>query len=173
VQNSDYEKGCFRRPSSPTRTRTLDKAVNSRLLYQLSYRGSQLLMVVHLADLDKMPDATDGKCRRLWPVITHLIGLSGMTATYCWQSINRFGGRRGLCAAPVRPFRQMGGKKGTGPICRNGPTGASHKLDLSPFSRDHARLLSIFAASARPRADPRSGYRQNNRAARPCRRARR
>ena len=25
---------------SPTRTRTLDKAVNSRLLYQLSYRGS-------------------------------------------------------------------------------------------------------------------------------------
>jgi hypothetical protein len=26
--------------SSPTRTRTLDPAVNSRLLYQLSYRGS-------------------------------------------------------------------------------------------------------------------------------------
>jgi len=25
-------------------------------------------------------------------------------------------------------------KKGTGPICRNGPKGASHKLDLSPFS---------------------------------------
>ncbi|MBU4271403.1 MAG: MBL fold metallo-hydrolase [Planctomycetes bacterium] len=24
-------------------------------------------------------------------------------------------------------------KKGTGPICRNGPSGASHKLDLSPF----------------------------------------
>ncbi len=32
----------FRQPtqSSPTRTRTLDPAVNSRLLYQLSYRGS-------------------------------------------------------------------------------------------------------------------------------------
>jgi hypothetical protein len=31
----------FRRPnlSSPARTRTSDKAVNSRLLYQLSYRG--------------------------------------------------------------------------------------------------------------------------------------
>ena len=31
----------FRRPnlSSPGRTRTYDKAVNSRLLYQLSYRG--------------------------------------------------------------------------------------------------------------------------------------
>jgi len=27
-----------------------------------------------------------------------------------------------------------GRKKGTGPICRNGPEGASHKLDLSPFS---------------------------------------
>jgi hypothetical protein len=25
-------------------------------------------------------------------------------------------------------------KKGTGPICRNGPKGALHKLDLSPFS---------------------------------------
>jgi 5-methylcytosine-specific restriction endonuclease McrA len=25
------------------------------------------------------------------------------------------------------------GKKGTGPICRNGPEGAAHKLDLSPF----------------------------------------
>jgi len=33
-------------------------------------------------------------------------------------------------------------KKGTGPICRNGPKGASHKLDLSPFwaeSLPHAR----------------------------------
>jgi hypothetical protein len=29
----------WRLSSSPTRTRTLDKAVNSRLLYQLSYRG--------------------------------------------------------------------------------------------------------------------------------------
>ncbi len=28
----------------------------------------------------------------------------------------------------------LGPKKGTGPICRNGPEGASHKLDLSPFS---------------------------------------
>jgi beta-galactosidase len=27
-------------------------------------------------------------------------------------------------------------KKGTGPICRNGPEGASHKLDLSPFLID-------------------------------------
>ena len=24
-------------------------------------------------------------------------------------------------------------EKGTGPLCRNGPDGASHKLDLSPF----------------------------------------
>jgi 5-methylcytosine-specific restriction endonuclease McrA len=28
------------------------------------------------------------------------------------------------------------GKKGTGPICRDGPKGASHKLDLSPFCED-------------------------------------
>ncbi len=28
----------------------------------------------------------------------------------------------------------IGAKKGTGPICRDGPQGATHKLDLSPFS---------------------------------------
>ncbi|MCG2685702.1 MAG: FecR family protein, partial [Planctomycetales bacterium] len=28
----------------------------------------------------------------------------------------------------------IGEKKGTGPICRDGPEGAAHKLDLSPFS---------------------------------------
>jgi len=45
-------------------------------------------------------------------------------------------------AAPVLAFYAIGAlagaivvtKKGTGPICRNGPEGASHKLDLSPFS---------------------------------------
>ena len=30
-------------------------------------------------------------------------------------------------------FNHGGREKGTGPICRNGPEGASHKLDLSPF----------------------------------------
>ncbi len=35
-------------------------------------------------------------------------------------------------------------KKGTGPICRNGPEGASHKLDLSPFwpaDSEHGQFL--------------------------------
>ena len=32
-----YEKGC----GSPGRTRTCDQPVNSRLLYQLSYRGTK------------------------------------------------------------------------------------------------------------------------------------
>ena len=32
---------------------------------------------------------------------------------------------------PSPPFEEA--EKGTGPICRNGPPGASHKLDLSPF----------------------------------------
>ncbi len=35
-----------------------------------------------------------------------------------------------------------GGKKGTGPICRNGPEGASHKLGLSPFSQRATALLA-------------------------------
>jgi formamidopyrimidine-DNA glycosylase len=34
----------------------------------------------------------------------------------------------------VRLILRLVGKKGTGPICRNGPPGAAHKLDLSPFS---------------------------------------
>jgi len=33
-----------------------------------------------------------------------------------------------------------GRKKGTGPICRNGPQGASHKLDLSPFSYGYVQV---------------------------------
>jgi len=36
-------------------------------------------------------------------------------------------------------------KKGTGPICRNGPEGASHKLDLSPFSTRTAAFLERIA----------------------------
>jgi lipoic acid synthetase len=39
-----------------------------------------------------------------------------------------------------------GAKKGTGPICRNGPEGASHKWGLSPFSRfpNYAWTLEMF-----------------------------
>ncbi len=36
----------------------------------------------------------------------------------------------------LQPEITAGRKKGTGPICRNGPQGASHKLDLSPFFCD-------------------------------------
>ena len=36
------------------------------------------------------------------------------------------------------------GKKGISPICRNGPEGASHKLDLSPFSTA-VRIVSAIA----------------------------
>ena len=41
-------------------------------------------------------------------------------------------------------------KKGTGPICRNGPKGASHKLDLSPFSGK----LDLSPFSRKGTADP-------------------
>ncbi|MBU4273747.1 MAG: sigma-70 family RNA polymerase sigma factor [Planctomycetes bacterium] len=37
--------------------------------------------------------------------------------------------------ALLRCIEQGLEKKGTGPICRNGPEGAAHKLDLSPFSQ--------------------------------------
>ncbi len=39
--------------SSPGRTRTYDPAINSRLLYQLSYRGSKCSMLIYEAGADK------------------------------------------------------------------------------------------------------------------------
>ncbi len=41
------------------------------------------------------------------------------------------------------------GEKGTGPICRNGPHGASHKLDLSPFPAIVAAKGVVDAATSR------------------------
>lgn len=45
-------------------------------------------------------------------------------------------------------------KKGTGPICRNGPKGAPHELNLSPFSRRQIRIAVTGWA-----VDPRMKYR--------------
>ena len=42
----------------------------------------------------------------------------------------------------------VGGEKGTGPICRNGPSGAAHKLDLSPFLPTVEVLPSDFGGNA-------------------------
>ena len=42
-------------------------------------------------------------------------------------------------------------EKGTGPICRNGPEGASHKLDLSPFPRaDSNRAAAVTILKTEP-----------------------
>ncbi len=74
--------------------------------------------------------------------------LAGMRVWPMWQlaiaaiviSVGLTLGGELLSRPARRPARSVchvpGGlrKKGTGPICRNGPMGASHKLDLSPFS---------------------------------------
>jgi len=39
---------------------------------------------------------------------------------------------------------KKGGKKGIGPICRDGPEGASHKLDLSPFSYISGTMKAVY-----------------------------
>ncbi len=39
-------------------------------------------------------------------------------------------------------------EKGTGPICRNGPKGASHKLDLSPFPCEDDRVFVTLGYGA-------------------------
>ncbi len=46
---------------------------------------------------------------------------------------------------PVSPPGKTGVKKGTGPICRDGPQGATHTLDLSPFSPAPKTPLVIAA----------------------------
>jgi len=45
-------------------------------------------------------------------------------------------------ADDVRQLKSLlaNAEKGTGPICRNGPPGASHKLDLSPFPQVIAKI---------------------------------
>ena len=40
------------------------------------------------------------------------------------------------CERQETTIRRTAAKKGTGPICRNGPEGAEHKLDRSPFSEE-------------------------------------
>ncbi len=41
-------------------------------------------------------------------------------------------------------------KKGTGPICRNGPSGAEHKLDQSPFSPGEIKTPDSFTLEVLP-----------------------
>ena len=48
----------------------------------------------------------------------------------------------GLRVMVTRPARE----KGTGPICQDGPEGASHKLDLSPFPAELAEQLRQLGA---------------------------
>jgi hypothetical protein len=58
-------------PSSPGRTRTYDKPVNSRLLYQLSYRGVERTILISRGGGDKalgsalaaLGSAGEGNCR--------------------------------------------------------------------------------------------------------------
>ena len=45
-----------------------------------------------------------------------------------------------------------GGRKGTGPICRNGPEGASHKLDLFPFSHSNLQRFQGWPYNCHPNA---------------------
>jgi hypothetical protein len=49
-----------------------------------------------------------------------------------WRPDLSFDAQKALfCFKPHKPQETQ--EKGTGPICRDGPKGASHKLDLSPF----------------------------------------
>jgi len=47
-------------------------------------------------------------------------------------------------------MRSHTGKKGAGPICRDGPKGTSHKLDLSPFSSFSSAAIIGTVTAERP-----------------------
>ncbi len=50
-----------------------------------------------------------------------------------------------LCSRKTPPVvASTQSKKGTGPICRDGPEGAAHKLDLSPFSAERDATATVF-----------------------------
>ncbi len=71
---------------------------------------------------------------RTFPLITVLGTLSAMLATQMHAAWIVAAGMLGVVAfAVVGHLIQPRGEKGTGPICQNGPPGAAHKLDQSPF----------------------------------------
>ena len=53
--------------------------------------------------------------------------------------------------SPYLPI-ELRKERGTGPICRNGPKGASHKLDLSPFPWEETTMTSDDDERLRERA---------------------
>ena len=75
------------------------------------------------------------------------------------ELIHALGLVKWAAASVNRDLGRLGGEKGTGPICRNGPTnlrsvpGASHKLDLSPFLPLNDRQIEALLAACREVAD--------------------
>ena len=62
-----------------------------------------------------------------------LLAVSWLLGMTYYSPANRIAWVAVVVAGVVLLSWGVTGEKGTGPICRNGPTGASHKLDLSPF----------------------------------------
>lgn len=61
AERRDFRR-CWEFDGSPSRTRTCDKAINSRLLYQLSYRGSRSCLYTGWPSCARAH--WDDKCRR-------------------------------------------------------------------------------------------------------------
>jgi uncharacterized membrane protein (DUF4010 family) len=92
---------------------------------------------------------------RTFPLITVFGSLSAMLATQMDDGWIVAAAMLGVVAITVvgHLIQPRVGEKGTGPICQNGPSGAAHKLDQSPFpehrgvTTDVAMLL-MFAVGA-------------------------
>jgi protein ImuA len=100
----------------------------------------QALRCEHVAAVMAWPQRLDGHTFRRLQLAAETSGSLGLL-------VRPLSARREPSWANVRllisPRREKGvgphlpgaGKKGAGPICRDGPEGAAHKLDPSPFSR--------------------------------------
>jgi hypothetical protein len=63
-------------------------------------------------------------------------------------AIRHVSGHRLVALLEIVSPANKGREKGTGPICRNGPEGASHKLDLSPFPAEQFAAKAVEAWDA-------------------------
>jgi hypothetical protein len=70
----------------------------------------------------------------------HFLKEPGCSHAVLWR--NWYSVKKALPSRRRWSIRARGGrKKGSGPICRNGPKDASHKLDLTPFFLESRKVI--------------------------------
>ncbi len=148
----------------PREAKLLDGQLDGKILIRSDWKRpgpeDDLLIVTSNVQLDQQRIFTPERVRFNWGPhfgsgqgmeIKLLPGKSGTTgldvagiASFELRHLERLH----LELGPEGQSLLAGPEKGTGPICRNGPEGAAHKLDLSPFPPARPRRRSISLAAA-------------------------